>query len=42
MADVRFIFPAFAVIVVAVWVPCCISDIIVPVATAPAGDVKTT
>ena len=34
MTDVRFIFPAFLTIVLAVWVPCCISDIIVPVATA--------
>jgi len=34
MADVRFVFPAFATIVLAVWVPCCISDIVVPVSTA--------
>ncbi|MBI3320732.1 MAG: hypothetical protein HYZ91_00515 [Candidatus Omnitrophica bacterium] len=30
MTDVRFVFPAFAVIVLAVWIPCCISDIVVP------------
>lgn len=34
MQDVRLVFPAFLIIVVAVWVPCCISDIVVPVATA--------
>ncbi len=34
MADVRFVFPAFLVIVLAVWIPCCVSDIVVPIATA--------
>lgn len=34
MTDVRFIFPAFSIIVVAVWIPCCISDIAVPAAAA--------
>jgi len=34
MVDARFVFPAFATIVLAVWVPCCISDIVVPVSTA--------
>jgi hypothetical protein len=34
MTDVRFVFPAFLTIVVAVWVPCCISDIVVPTAAA--------
>lgn len=43
MTDVRFVFPAFAIIVIAVWIPCCISDIVVPAASArlpltePAG-----
>jgi hypothetical protein len=36
MADVRFVFPAFAIIVLAVWIPCCISDIVVPIATVSA------
>jgi len=34
MTDVRFVFPAFLTIVIAVWVPCCISDIVVPTVTA--------
>jgi hypothetical protein len=34
MMDVRLVFPAFAIIVLAVWIPCCISDIIVPVSAA--------
>jgi hypothetical protein len=39
MSDVRFVFPVLVIIVLAVWVPCCISDIVVPaaVAQAPAG-----
>ena len=32
MTDVRLVFPAFFTIVLAVWVPCCISDIVVPTA----------
>jgi hypothetical protein len=38
MTDVRFVFPAFAIIVIAVWVPCCISDIVVPVSAAHAHE----
>jgi hypothetical protein len=38
MTDVRLVFPAFATIVVAVWVPCCISDIVIPTAAA-RGDI---
>jgi hypothetical protein len=34
MTDVRFVFPAFLIVVLAVWIPCCISDIVVPTATA--------
>ena len=34
MMDVQAIFPVFAIIVLAVWVPCCVSDIVIPVATA--------
>lgn len=34
MQDVRFVFPALFTVVLAVWVPCCISDIVVPVASA--------
>ncbi len=37
MFDVRLVFPAFLVIVIAVWVPCCLSDIVVPVAAAADG-----
>jgi len=37
MTDVRLVFPAFVIIVIAVWVPCCISDIVVPTATASPG-----
>jgi hypothetical protein len=33
VTDVRFVFPAFVVIVLAVWLPCCISDIVVPATT---------
>ncbi len=33
MQDVRLVFPAFAIIVIAVWVPCCISDIVIPAST---------
>lgn len=41
MTDVRLVFPAFLTIVMAVWIPCCISDIVVPATTARpicAGD----
>lgn len=34
MIDVHYVFPAFAIIVLAVWVPCCISDIVIPAAAA--------
>ncbi|MBI3330584.1 MAG: hypothetical protein HYZ96_00565 [Candidatus Omnitrophica bacterium] len=34
LTDVRFVFPAFVTIVLAVWVPCCISDIVVPATAA--------
>ena len=37
MMDVQDIFPVFAIIVLAVWVPCCISDVVIPVATAHKG-----
>ena len=37
MTDVQQIFPVFAIIVLAVWIPCCISDIVIPVATAHKG-----
>ena len=42
MGDVRLVFPAFAIIVIAVWVPCCISDIVVPVSTAHEHHPQTT
>jgi hypothetical protein len=31
MSDFNLVFPAFLVVVAAVWIPCCISDIVVPV-----------
>ena len=34
MTDVRLVFPAFLTVVLAVWIPCCISDIVVPTAAA--------
>ncbi len=37
MTDVQDIFPVFAIIVLAVWVPCCISDVVIPVAAAHKG-----
>ena len=37
MSDVQRIFPVFAIIVIAVWIPCCISDIVIPVSTAHKG-----
>lgn len=36
MTDVRFVFPAFVTIVLAVWIPCCISDVVVPASVAHA------
>ena len=33
ISDVRYVLPAFIIIVIAVWLPCCISDIVVPVST---------
>ncbi|MBI4342040.1 MAG: hypothetical protein HY599_01590 [Candidatus Omnitrophica bacterium] len=37
MTDVRLVFPAFLIIVIAVWIPCCISDIVIPAASARQG-----
>ena len=34
MTDVPLVFPAFLIVVLAVWIPCCISDIVVPITTA--------
>ena len=31
LTDVRLVFPVFLIVVVAVWIPCCISDIVVPI-----------
>jgi hypothetical protein len=33
MSDVRMVVPAFVTVVLAVWIPCCISDIVVPAST---------
>jgi len=41
MQDVRLVFPTFLIIVLAVWVPCCISDIVVPVASARTHNHKS-
>jgi len=34
LTNVALIFPAFLTILIAVWIPCCISDIVVPTAAA--------
>ena len=31
LTDVHLVFPVFVVVVIAVWVPCCLSDIAIPV-----------
>ncbi len=31
MTDVRLVFPVLLVVVLAVWMPCCISDIVIPI-----------
>lgn len=33
LRDIRYIFPAFIIIVLAVWIPCCLSDIALPAST---------
>ncbi len=33
MTDINFVFPVLLVVVMAVWIPCCISDIVVPIST---------
>ena len=38
MADVRLIFPAFLIVVLAVWIPCCVSDIVVPITAVRLPD----
>jgi len=34
MTDIHLVFPVFLLVVIAVWVPCCISDIAIPVSSA--------
>mgnify|MGYP001570676120 FL=1 len=34
MTDIHLLFPVFLVVVIAVWIPCCISDIVIPVSSA--------
>lgn len=34
LGDIRLVFPVFLVVVIAVWIPCCISDIVIPVSAA--------
>lgn len=31
MRDAQLVFPVFLVVVIAVWLPCCISDIVIPI-----------
>ncbi len=31
LSDIQLVFPVFLVVVIAVWIPCCISDIVIPV-----------
>jgi len=31
MSDTHLLFPVFSVVVIAVWIPCCISDIVIPI-----------
>lgn len=31
LADTQLVFPVFLVVVIAVWIPCCLSDIAVPI-----------
>lgn len=38
MVDVRLVFPACLTIVLAVWIPCCISDVVVPTTIAHPHD----
>jgi len=33
LTDFQLIFPVLSVVVMAVWIPCCISDIVVPIST---------
>jgi hypothetical protein len=35
LTDVQLVFPVLLVVVIAVWVPCCMSDIVIPVSTLP-------
>jgi len=34
LTDIHLVFPVFVVVVIAVWIPCCISDIAIPVGAA--------
>ena len=38
MRDPWFVAPAFLIIVIAVWIPCCISDIVIPAASVRPHD----
>ena len=42
MTDVRLVFPAFLIIVLAVWIPCCVSDIVVPTVSVRLPQPTTT
>lgn len=36
LTDIHLVFPVFLIVVIAVWIPCCLSDIVVPVEAAHA------
>ncbi len=38
MTNMGLVFPVFLVVVLAVWIPCCISDIVIPVSSAHGRD----
>lgn len=38
LTDLHLVFPVFLVVVIAVWVPCCISDIAIPVSATHEHD----
>jgi len=34
LTDIHLLFPVFLLVVIAVWIPCCLSDIVIPVGAA--------
>lgn len=37
MTDIQLVFPVLLVVVIAVWIPCCISDIVIPLSAIHQG-----